>query len=131
MNNIKVLLFFVDVSLVYFGFAVSFWLRFHPRSVARIFFVRNFSVIPILILIYVFVLIVSGVYQNKFPPKYKLITKVFRALSLALLVGMSFLYVFREKLGAFPSSIFLISFPIIFLLLVIAKLIIYKLYSNT
>lgn len=130
--NIKTLVFFVDISSIYFGFVVSFWLRFHPRSAARIFFVTNFSVIPILISIYFIVLILSGIYQkNTFSSKIIFSGRLFKALSMASLAGMSFLYVFREKLGNFPSSIFLISFPIIFLLLVSAKLIIYKLYSNT
>lgn len=124
--NIKALAFFVDVISIHLALAVSFWIRFFPRSYAKEMFIKNAILVPFLITIYIFTLAIKNIYKNRFSSKDELIQKTFKSLSIGLLIGMSFSYIFRERWGTFPTSIFLISFPIIFLTVVAAKLVIYQ-----
>lgn len=128
--DIKALILFIDVIVIHLGFVISFWIRFHHRDFACLMLVRNFVVIPILVSIYILSMIISGIYKNKLNSEILLFKKIFKGLIIGALVGMSFLYVFRAKGGGFPSSIFLISFPIIFIVLLIAKWVIYQIFTG-
>jgi len=54
-------------------------------------------------------LAVLGVYKNRFKSSWELFQKVFLAVFLGTLLNITFVYVFRAKWGAFPTSVFAIS----------------------
>jgi lipopolysaccharide/colanic/teichoic acid biosynthesis glycosyltransferase len=50
-----------------------------------------------------------GVFNRRFKSSWELFTKIFNGIFIATLFSVAFVYVFRKKLGAFPTSIFTIS----------------------
>jgi lipopolysaccharide/colanic/teichoic acid biosynthesis glycosyltransferase len=63
------------------------------------------------------VLAVFGVYKSGFKSSWDFFKRVFCGLFLGTLLSIAFVYVFRVKWGAFPTSVFAISFFINLLLI--------------
>ena len=125
--NIAAILVFIDIILIYIGFLFSFclrfpWAKFSPES-----YQNNLHSLQLIVLLYVMAMVAVGVYKKRFKSYFIIIQKTFLGLTLGILISMSFIYVFRSRWGFFPSSIFLISFPIIFLPVAVFNLVIYKL----
>jgi lipopolysaccharide/colanic/teichoic acid biosynthesis glycosyltransferase len=57
-------------------------------------------------------LAVFGIYKKRFKSSWELFQRVSLAVFFATLLNMAFVYVFRAKWGAFPTSVFAISFSI-------------------
>ena len=58
-----------------------------------------------------------GLYKKRFKSSWMLFTKVFLGLFIGTLLCVTFVYIFRLGLGAFPTSVFVISFFINLLLI--------------
>jgi len=70
-----------------------------------------------LTVIYISVLAFFGVYKSRFRSSWELFKRVFSGLFLGTLLSVAFVYVFRVKWGAFPTSVFILSFFINLLLI--------------
>lgn len=125
--NIAAILVFIDIILIYIGFLSSFCLRFPWAKFSPEAYQNNFYPLQLIVLLYVVAMIAAGVYKKRFKSFLIIIQKAFLGLTLGVLISISFIYVFRFKWGGFPSSIFVISFPIIFLPVAVFNLVIYKL----
>jgi exopolysaccharide biosynthesis polyprenyl glycosylphosphotransferase len=62
-------------------------------------------------------LVVFGVYKSRFRSSWELFKRVFSGVFLGTLLSVAFVYVFRAKWGAFPTSVFIISFFVNLLLI--------------
>jgi lipopolysaccharide/colanic/teichoic acid biosynthesis glycosyltransferase len=59
----------------------------------------------------------SSVYKKRFRTSWELFKRVFLGFSLGTLLSVAFVYVFRMQWGAFPTSVFILSFFINLLLI--------------
>ena len=112
----RIYLVFLDSILVNIGFFVSFSIRYGLPIPMRSFmpYKRSFA---FLTLIYILALALFRVYKDRFKSSWELFQSVSLGLFLGTLLSVGFVYVFRTKLGAFPTSVFAISFLINLLLL--------------
>jgi len=83
----------------------------------RIIFLPYKSSFVFLTLIYISVLSFFRVYKSRFKSSWELFERVFLGLLLSTLLSVAFVYVFRTEWGAFPTSVFAISFLVNFLLI--------------
>ena len=107
---------FLDSILINIGFFASFWLRY-GITFPQFNFVPYKSSFAFLMLVYVGTLAAFGVYKNRFKTSWDLFKRVFLGLSLGTLLSVAFVYVFRAEWGAFPTSVFILSFFINLLLI--------------
>jgi len=108
---VLICLIFLDCILINLGTLVSFGIRYGlPFPEDNFLSYKNSFVF--LTLIYVSALVVFGVYKNRFRSSWELFKKVFSGLFLGTLLSVAFVYVFRARWGAFPTSVFAISFLI-------------------
>jgi lipopolysaccharide/colanic/teichoic acid biosynthesis glycosyltransferase len=70
-----------------------------------------------LTLIHIAALVLFGVYKHRLRSSWELFTRIFLALFCGTLLSVAFIYVFRAKWGAFPTSVFILSFFINLLLI--------------
>jgi len=115
----------LDLLFINIGFILSFFLRFH--SLLHPSFKIYLEVFVWLSIIYLISLGIVGVYKRRFSNVEEIFKRVFWGLSLATLLSVSFMYAFRTRWGAFPTSIFLLSFFLNLFLVFITKLWLYKL----
>jgi len=105
----KFLLLLADAILVNVAFLMSFLVRYRLMVPQSSFAPYKKSFI-FLTLIYVLALALCEVYRNRFKSSWDLFKNVFSGVFLATLLGVAFVYVFRAKWDAFPTSVFIISF---------------------
>jgi lipopolysaccharide/colanic/teichoic acid biosynthesis glycosyltransferase len=118
-----IILFIADAILINVGFLASFSIRYGLSVPEGSFFPYRYS-FAFLTLIYIFALFFSGVYKKRFRSSWDLFTRTVSGLFLGTLLGIAFVYVFRMRWGAFPTSVFIISFFInLFLVFKINQLI--------
>jgi len=99
----------LDGILINISFLASFWLRYGlPFPDGNFLPYKNSFVF--LTLIYISALAFFKVYKNRFRLSWELFKRVFSGLFLGALLSVAFVYVFRIKWGAFPTSIFALSF---------------------
>lgn len=112
---LKAFLIVVDVLVVNLGILISFAIRygipfpeynFSPYAKSFVF----------LSLIYIVVLSSFGVYKRRFRSSWNLFKRVFLGLACGTLLCIALVYAFRVRWGAFPTSIFGLSFFINLLL---------------
>ena len=113
---IQIGLIFIDVIMVNIGFLISFLIRYGLPIPEQSFLPYKSSFV-FLTLIYVSGLAFFGVYKSRFRSSWDLFKRVFSGLFLGALLSVAFVYVFRVKWGAFPTSVFAISFFINLLLI--------------
>jgi lipopolysaccharide/colanic/teichoic acid biosynthesis glycosyltransferase len=106
---VLICLVFLDSILVNLGFIASFWLRYGLPFPEENFLPYKNSFV-FLTLIYVWALAFFGVYKSRFGSSWELFKRVFSGFFLGTLLSVVFVYVFRIKWGAFPTSVFAISF---------------------
>jgi lipopolysaccharide/colanic/teichoic acid biosynthesis glycosyltransferase len=113
--KIQILILLINTILINLAFLLSFLVRygldipefnFHPFKKSFLF----------LTLIHISALAVFGVYKSRFKSSWELFKRVFSGLFLGTLLGVAFVYVFRAKWGAFPTSVFTLYFFISLLL---------------
>ena len=106
----------INIILINIGFMVSFFIRYGLLIPERSFLPYKNSFI-FLTLIYLSVLAVFGVYKSRFMSSWDLFKRILGGLFLGTLLSIVFVYVFRIKWGAFPTTVFAISFFINLLLI--------------
>ena len=106
---IRILLFLANAVLINAGFLCSFLIRY-----GLVFPEVNFAPFKksfiFLTLIYISALSFFKVYKKRFKSSWDLFTRIFLGLFCGTLLSVAFVYVFRVRLGAFPTSVFIISF---------------------
>ena len=112
----KIILFLIDIVLINIGFLLSFLVKYGLTFPERNFIPYKKSFV-LLTLIYIGSLAVFSVYKNRFRSSWDLFKRVFSGLLFGTLLSIAFVYVFRAKWGAFPTSVFAISFLINLLLI--------------
>jgi lipopolysaccharide/colanic/teichoic acid biosynthesis glycosyltransferase len=109
--KIQFFIFLTNAILINLGLLISFSLRYGSSIPQRNFLPYKNSFI-FLTLIYLLALLFFGVYKNRFKSSWDLFKRIFSGLFLGTLLNFVFMYVFRIKWGAFPTTIFIISFAI-------------------
>lgn len=112
---LKALLIIVDAVLVNLGILISFAVRLGVPFPEYNFSAYRKSFV-FLSLIYLVVLACFGVYKHRLRSSWDLFRRVFLGLVLGTLLGVALVYAFRTRWGAFPTSIFTLSFFINLLL---------------
>jgi len=107
--TITLLLLILNFVLINIGFLISFCIRygfvFPERSFAP--YKESFVVLSLL---YISALSFFRVYKSRFKSSWDLFKRVFLGLLFGTLLSIAFVYTFRAKWGAFPTSIFILSF---------------------
>jgi len=99
----------LNAFLLNLGHLISFCIRYglsFPESSFRPY--RHSFIF--LTLIYISALSFCRVYKKRFKSSWDLFTRIFLGLLCGTLLGIAFIYVFRIKWGAFPTSVFFLSF---------------------
>jgi len=112
----RFILFSVNIVLINFGFLIAFLIRYGLLVPERSFLPYRKSFV-FLTLIYILAMSFFGVYKKRFRSSWKLFTRIFLGLFCGTLLSVGFIYVFRVKWGAFPTSVFILSFFINLLLI--------------
>ncbi|MCD6221257.1 sugar transferase [bacterium] len=125
MKNVKIIFLVVtDILLAVSGVLLAYLVRF-GKLVTPI-FLRHFPLTPLIITLYISGLFLSRSYRERFISGIEVFKNVFTAIGGATFVFLTILYVFRTKLGSFPSSIIFLSFLINSIFLSAARIIVYK-----
>jgi lipopolysaccharide/colanic/teichoic acid biosynthesis glycosyltransferase len=106
----------IDAVLINIAFMLSFLARYGLPFPQRNFDPYRRSLV-FLTVIYVLALAFSKVYKGRFRSSWELFKRVFTGLFLGTLLSVAFVYTFRIKWGAFPTSVFALSFFINLLLI--------------
>ena len=106
---VQTILILTNAVLINIGFLISFFVRYGGH-VPEVTFPPYKSSFVFLTLIYTSALAFFKVYKSRFKSSWDLFKKVFSGLFLGTLLSVTFVYVFRSKWGAFPTSVFVISF---------------------
>ncbi|MHC4629821.1 MAG: exopolysaccharide biosynthesis polyprenyl glycosylphosphotransferase [Planctomycetota bacterium] len=114
--RIKLLLLIANAFVINGGFLISFLIRYGIPFPEGNFLPYKKSFV-FLTIIYILALSFFRVYKNRFKSSWDLFKRVFPAVFLGTLLSVAFVYVFRTEWGAFPTSIFIISFFINLLLI--------------
>lgn len=114
--KMRILLFLIDTVLVNLAFLLSFFIRYGlPFPGGNFLPYKNSFVF--LTLIYIALLTIFGVYKSRFKSSWELFKRIFSGLFLGTLLSIAFVYVFRTKWEAFPTTVFAISLFINLLLI--------------
>jgi lipopolysaccharide/colanic/teichoic acid biosynthesis glycosyltransferase len=104
----KLFIVFINIGLIKAGYLISFWFRYgYPFPEENYLPYRDSYLY--LILIHLLSLSLWGAYQSRFKTSWDLFTRVFGGLFVGTLFSIAFIYIFRTKWGAFPTTIFAIS----------------------
>jgi len=112
----QVILFLANIVLINFGFLCAFVIRYGWPFPERNFAAYRGSFM-LLTLIYTFALALFKVFKSRFKSSWDLFKRVFLGLFLGTLFGVAFIYVYRTSWGAFPTSVFVLTFFISLLLI--------------
>lgn len=105
-----------NAVLINLGFLFAFLIRYGlPFPESNFLPFENSSIF--LTLIYLSSLASFRVYKGRFKSSWDLFKRVFLGLFFGTLLSVAFVYVFRTKWGAFPTSVFIISFLVNLLLI--------------
>ena len=107
----QICLLLANVILINISFLLSFIVRYGLPFPESNFLPYKKSFV-FLTLIYMFSLALFGAYKSRFRSSWELFKKVFSGLFLGTLLSVAFVYVFRARWGAFPTSVFALSFLI-------------------
>ena len=113
---IRISLPLANIILINLGFLIAFLIRYGLLIPEQSFLPYKNSFV-FLTLIYISAMAFYRVYKGRFKSSWDLSRRVFLGLFLGTLLSVAFVYVFRIKWGAFPTSIFAISFFINLLLI--------------
>jgi lipopolysaccharide/colanic/teichoic acid biosynthesis glycosyltransferase len=115
-TSIQIILLLTDVILINGAFLLSYLIRYGLPLPAYNFtpYKKSFVFVT---LIYVSALAFFRVYKTRFRSSWDLFKRVFTGLFFGTLLSVAFVYVFRIKWGAFPTTVFALSFFINLLLI--------------
>lgn len=112
----RISLIVVNIFLINIGFLFAFLIRYSlPFPESNFMPFKNSAVF--LTLIYISAMASFGVYKSRFRSSWELFKRVFSGMFLGTLLSVAFVYVFRVKWGAFPTSVFALSFFVNLLLI--------------
>jgi len=114
--KIQVLLIFTNAILINLAFIISFFVR-TGINIPEYNFTPYKKSFVFLTLIYISALFFFRVYKNRFRSSWDLFKRVFLGLLFGTLLNIAFVYVFRANWGAFPTTVFALSFFINLLLI--------------
>src|SRR4030042_5228 len=126
---IRLLIFIVDMILVNAAFLLAFVLRYG-------FDVPEYNFAPYrgnyvyLTSLYVVSFFIAKVFRGRFRSYWELFKSVFIAFFLGSLFSIGLMYVFRARWQSFPSSVFVISFPIGVIIVFLSDLLILRCFSR-
>jgi len=106
----------LNLFVISIGFLLSFVIRY-GLTLPKYNFLPYKKSFIFVTLIYISTLLVFRVYRKRFRSSWDLFKRVFNGLFLGTLLSVAFVYVFRDKWGAFPTSVFIISFFVNLLLI--------------
>ncbi|NIP53057.1 MAG: hypothetical protein GWN67_13380 [Phycisphaerae bacterium] len=106
---IQLILFLINIILINASFLLSFLFRYGLPFPEYNFTPYKKSFI-FLSVIYISALSFFRVYKSRFKDSWDLFKRIFLGLSVGTLLSVAFVYTFRTKWGAFPTSIFILSF---------------------
>lgn len=108
---IQTLIFLTNAVLINCAVLLSFFIRYGTDIPKANFqpYKENFAVLT---LIYILSLTFARVFKNRFRSFWDLFQRVFVGLCLGTLLSVALIYVFRVQWSKFPSSIFVIFFPV-------------------
>ena len=114
--RVQFFLFIVDIFLINAAFILSFLIKYGVPFPEYNFspYKKSFA---FLTLIYLSALFLLRVYKSRFKSSWELFQRVSLGVFLGSLLSIAFVYVFRSKWGAFPTSVFAISFFVNLLLI--------------
>jgi lipopolysaccharide/colanic/teichoic acid biosynthesis glycosyltransferase len=102
-------LFLADIIVINIAFLLSFLLRYgHPFPEYN--FTPYKKSFLFLTVIYISALSFFRVYKRRFKSSWDLFKRVFLGVCVGTLLSIAFVYTFRAQWGAFPTSIFVLSF---------------------
>ena len=106
---IQLILFLINIILINVAFLLSFLLRYGLPFPEYNFapFTNSFLFLTV---IYISSLSFFRVYKRRFTSSWDLFKRIFLGLSVGTLLSIAFVYTFRARWGAFPTSIFILSF---------------------
>lgn len=106
---VRIILILTNALLINLGFLISFLVRYGLPFPEYNFtpYKKSFLFLTV---IYISALSFFRVYKSRFKSSWDLFKRVFLGLSVGTLLGIAFVYVFRAGWGAFPTSIFILSF---------------------
>ena len=113
---VRLFLLISNAATVNIGFLCAFLIRYGMVLPERNFlpYKKNFI---FLTLTYVSALSAFRVYKGRFKSSWDLFKRVFLGLLFGTLLSIAFVYAFRTKYGAFPTSVFVLSFFVNLLLI--------------
>jgi len=114
--NVRIILIIANAILINVGFITTFLVRY-GADIPKITIPPYKKSFVFLTLIYISALSFFKVYKSRFRSSWNFFKRVFCGLFLGTLLSVAFVYVFRAKWGAFPTSVFAISFLINLLLI--------------
>jgi lipopolysaccharide/colanic/teichoic acid biosynthesis glycosyltransferase len=97
----------IDIVLIKAGFCLAFMVRYGYFP-AQAFSSYSESA-PWLTALYLGVMTIFGVYKRRFRSSWELFTKIALAMAVGTVLSVVFVYIFRIRWGAFPTSIFVIA----------------------
>ncbi|MBN1788078.1 MAG: sugar transferase [Sedimentisphaerales bacterium] len=108
---VRLLIFIVDMILVNAAFLLAFALRYGFNIPEYNFapYRENYIYLTIL---YVLAFFIMKLFRNRFRSHWELFKSVFVAFFMGTFFSVGLVYVFRARWESFPSSVFVISFPI-------------------
>lgn len=112
----QIFLFFANMFVLNASFLLSFFIRY-GNDIPKYCFPAYQNSFIFLTLIFTISLSFFRVYKNRFKSSWDLFKRIFLGLLSGTLLSIAFVYVFRIKLGAFPTGIFVLSFFLNLLLL--------------
>jgi exopolysaccharide biosynthesis polyprenyl glycosylphosphotransferase len=106
---IQFILFLTDIILINVAFLLSFLFKYGQPFPEYNFtpYKKSFLFLTV---IYLSALSFFRVYKRRFKSSWDLFKRIFLGLSVGTLLSIAFVYTFRVKWGAFPTSIFVLSF---------------------
>ena len=111
--NAIIIQIFINTLMVNVGFLLAFSIRYLIKfapAISRANLHAFKAGFLFLTAIYIIALAFAGLFKKRFRSSWELFKKVFGGLFIGTLLSVAFVYVFRTKWGAFPTSVFAISF---------------------
>ncbi len=105
----QIILIIANAILINVGFITTFLVRY-GTDIPKITIPPYKNSFVFLTLIYISALSFFKVYKKRFKSSWELFKRIFLGLFLGTLLSVAFVYVFRVQWGAFPTSVFAISF---------------------
>jgi len=113
--TVQLILLIANAVLINLGFLITFLIRYGSFPENNFLPYRKSFIF--LTLIYISALSFFRAYKSRFKSSWELFKRVFLGLFFGTLLSIAFVYVFRAKWSAFPTSVFVLSFVINLLLI--------------